>query len=81
MRYVNIYSDFEFDNVACDLTIEARAAAWEIWRDDLPTTLPKDKLLTGANSILQYFGSKVLLTDVQWDEQQNCYLWEVEFEN
>ena len=81
MKYVNIFSDFEFDNVAPDISIEARASAWEMWRDDLTTNLSKEQLIVGANSILYYFGSKVLLTDVQWDDEQNCYLWEVEYEH
>jgi len=81
LKNVAIFSDFEFDHITADISEQARASAWELWRDDLDDKqLSKVALLTGANSILYYFGSKVLLTDVQWDEQQNCFLWEVEFD-
>ena len=78
MKHIIILSDFEFDQIAPDISIEARASAWELWRDDLTTDLSKDQLIIGANSILYYFGSKVLLTDVDWSAQDNCFLWEVE---
>ena len=78
MKNVIILSDFEFDQISPDLSIEARASAWELWRDDLLTTMTKDELILGANSILYYFGSKVLLTDVDWDNDNQCFLWEVE---
>lgn len=78
MKNIAIFSDFEFDHIMPDVSEEARASAWELWRDDLTTTLSKEQLLIGANSILYYFGSKVLLTDVDWDEEQKCFLWEVE---
>jgi hypothetical protein len=80
MKYVNIVSDREFDTLASDIPLQARASAWELWRDDLTTSLEKIDLLTGANSILTYFGSKVSITDVQWDETENCFLWEIEFD-
>ena len=78
MKNIIILSDFEFDQIAPDLSIEARAAAWELWRDDLTTALTRDQLIIGANSILYYFGSKVLITDVDWSAADNCFLWEVE---
>ena len=80
MKHVIILSDFQFDQIAADLSIEARASAWELWKDDLTTTMSKVDLIVGANSILYYFGSKVLITDIEWDEQQKCFLWEVEQE-
>lgn len=79
-KRVNIVSDFQFDELAIDLNDGARAAAWEMWRDDLTTKLSKDQLLIGANSILYYFGSKVLLTDVAWCDDRHCFLWELEFD-
>ena len=78
MKNVAIFSDFEFDHIAPDIGLEARAAAWELWRDDLNTKLEKDQLIVGANSILYYFGSKVLITDLAWCDDRNCFLWEVE---
>jgi hypothetical protein len=80
MKHVIILSDFQFDQIAADLSIEARASAWELWKDDLTTTMSKVDLIVGANSILYYFGSTVLITDIEWDEQQKCFLWEVEQE-
>ena len=80
MKHIIILSDFQFDQIAADLSIEARASAWELWKDDLTTTMSKVDLIVGANSILYYFGSKVLITDIEWDEQQKCFLWEVEQE-
>ena len=78
MKYIIILSDFEFDQIASDISIEARASAWELWKDDLSTEMSKDELIVGANSILYYFGSKVLLTDVDWSPTDTCFLWEVE---
>ena len=80
MKHVIILSDFQFDQITADLSIEARASAWELWKDDLTTTMSKVDLIVGANSILYYFGSNVLITDIEWDEQQKCFLWEVEQE-
>lgn len=81
MKHVSIFSDFEFDNLVPDISEEARACAWELWTADLSDkNLSKEQLLVGANSILYYFGSKVLLTDVAWDDDRNCFLWEVEIE-
>ena len=78
MKNIIILSDFEFDQIAPDISLEARASAWELWRDDLTTALSRDQLIIGANSILYYFGSKVLITDVDRSAPDNCFLWEVE---
>jgi hypothetical protein len=78
MKNIIILSDFEFDQIAPDISQEARDHAWPLWRDDLTTDLTREQLIIGANSILYYFGSKVLLTDVDWSAQDNCFLWEVE---
>lgn len=80
MKHIAIFSDFEFDHIMPDVSEEARASAWELWRDDLTTKLSKDELITGANSITYYFGSKVLITDVDWCAEQNCFLWEIELD-
>lgn len=82
MKYnIAILSDFQFDDIAPDIPVEARAAAWELWRDDLTTQLNKKQLIIGSNSILYYFGSTVLILDVDWDAEQNCFLWEVQLPN
>ena len=78
MKHIIILSDFEFNQIAPDISEQARASAWELWRDDLNTEMSKEQLIIGANSILYYFGSKVLLTDVEWSATDNCFLWEVE---
>ena len=78
MKNVAIFSDFEFNHIAPDISDEARGHAWELWRDELDTKLSKEQLLVGANSILYYFGSKVLITDLAWCEDRHCFLWEVE---
>jgi len=80
MKYTDIISDREFDHLMADITIEARAAAWEMWRDDLNTDMMPAQLVKGANAILAYFGSQRKITDVQWDESGNCFLWEVHFD-
>lgn len=74
---VEIVSEREFSKLVPDIDDGTRAALWEMWRDDLVTTLPKDQLVRSANALLMYFGSKVLLTDVDWDDDDACYLWEM----
>lgn len=80
MKYIDIISDREFDVLAADVPTEARACAWEFWRDDLTTQMMPPQLVAGANAILAYFGSQRVVTDVQWDEEGNCFLWEVHFD-
>ena len=75
--HVEIVSEREFSKLVPDVDDGTRAALWEMWKDDLPTTLSKEQLVKGANSLLMYFGSKVLLTDVDWDDDSSCYLWEM----
>ena len=80
MKYVDIISDREFNVLAADVAEDARAHAWELWRDDLTTEMMPEQLVAGANAILAYFGSERVVTDVQWDESGNCFLWEVQFD-
>lgn len=80
MKYVDVISDRDFDALMADVAIEARASAWELWRDDLNTKMSQKQLISGANAILAYFGSQRIVTDVQWDEPDNCFLWEVHFD-
>lgn len=80
MKYVDIISDREFDHLAGDIPMVARAACWEVWRDDLTTEMMPAELVRNANSILAYFGSRRHITDVQWDEAGNCFLWEVHYD-
>lgn len=78
---MDIISDREFDHLAADLPIAVRAACWEMWRDDLNTQMLPAELVHGANSILAYFGSRRIVSDVQWDDEGNCFLWEVQYNN
>lgn len=80
MKYIDIISDREFDIIAADIPIVARAAAWEYWRDDLTTEMMPAELIRSANAILAYFGSQRVVVDVQWDDPDNCFLWEVHFD-
>lgn len=80
MKYVDIISERDFDSLAADLNEVARASAWEVWRDDLSTKMSQFELVRAANSILHYFGSTRVITDVQWDDRGACFLWEVQFD-
>jgi hypothetical protein len=79
MRYVSIVSERAFNLLAFDVKDEAIAPLWEMWRDDLSTDMHPSELVRCANGLLTYFGSKVLVTDVHWDGEGNCFLWEIEY--
>jgi hypothetical protein len=49
-----------------------------MWRDDLTVDMDKPQLIHGANSILAYFGASAKVTDVDWDMEGDCFLWEVQ---
>ncbi len=80
MKFVDIISDRDFNYLTADISTTNRAACWELWRDDLTTQMTPTQLIHGANSILTYFGSQRKITDVQWDDQGNCFLWEVHYD-
>jgi hypothetical protein len=77
MKTIYTISERRFDKIAVDLQDGARASLWEMWRDDLNTNMSKQELIMNANSLLAYFGSEVLISDVDWDERGNCFEWEV----
>lgn len=78
MKRIFMISEREFDTLVPDISIVQRAALWEVWRDDLSAKMSKEELIRNANGLLTYFGSKVLATDVDWDNPGACFLWEVE---
>jgi len=76
MKFINIVSERDFDQLVPDISIIARASLWDMWRDDLSTTMTPLELVRNANAMLKYYGSEVLVTDVQWDDECACFLWE-----
>lgn len=77
MKMIYTVSERSFEKIAVDLSDGARASLWEMWRDDLNTTMSKLQLVQSANALLRYFDSKVSVSDVDWDERGNCFEWEV----
>ncbi len=80
MKYVSVVSEREFDMLAFDVQESARQSLWEMWASDLNVEMSPPDLIRNANSILTYFGSNVVVTDVRWDKIANCFLWEIEFD-
>lgn len=77
MKLIYTISERQFNKIAVDLSGDALTQLWEMWRDDLNTKMSKSDLVRNANSLLTYFGSEVLISDVDWDESGNCFEWEV----
>ena len=77
MKQVLTVSERDFDTLTPDLCDAARAALWEMWRDDLSTTMTKKELIGNANALLTYHGSEVFVTDVGWTKAGNCFEWEL----
>jgi hypothetical protein len=51
----------------------------EAWIEDLQTVYDADTsgpLINGANSILAYYGSKIRVKDVSWDDATSSLIWE-----
>lgn len=78
MKKIFMVSERQFDKLVPDISDDARMQLWEIWRDDLSAKMSKEELIVNANGLLTYFGSFVLVTDVDWDERGSCFEWEVE---
>lgn len=78
MIRVAMVSEREFEKLVPDVTDEVRASLWTLWLEDLSAKMDKADLIVGANGLLTYFGSKVLLTDVDWDDAGACFIWEQE---
>jgi hypothetical protein len=78
MIKIAMVSECNFDVLVPDVTEEVRAALWQIWLEDMSAKMDKVDLIVNANGLLTYFGSKVLLTDVDWDVDNGCFIWEQE---
>lgn len=78
-KYIEIVSERNFDSIARDLSEQAQLLLWEMWRDDLNTEMRPHELVKHANTLLAYFGSEVKASDVQWDDEGNCFLWEIKY--
>lgn len=78
MIRIAMVSERNFEALVPDVTDEVRASLWAVWLEDLSAKMDKVELVVGANGLLTYFGSKVLLTDVDWDEVGGCFIWEQE---
>lgn len=51
----------------------------QAWIDDLQSVYDADTsgpLINGANSLLKYFGSKLRVQNVGWDEATSSLIWE-----
>lgn len=51
----------------------------EAWIEDLQTVYDADTsspLINGANSILAYYGSKLRVKSVSWDDATSSLIWE-----
>jgi len=77
MKMVNIVSERNFNELIGNVPDDLKEDLWAVWRDELSTNMSKIELLTNANGLLTYYGSDHILTDVDWDMQQACFLWEV----
>jgi len=78
-KFVDIVSDREIHKVLpCCANEAAWDIFWEMWRDDLTITMSKSQLIDGANGLLTYFNASAQATDVDWDAESECFLWEVE---
>lgn len=77
-KRVDMISEKHFDELVPDICDSARASLWEMWRDDLSAMMGKAELIRNANALLIYFESKVLVSDVGWDELNSCFEWELE---
>ena len=78
-KFVDVVSDREIHKILTDIDYETIwDSLWEMWRDDLTVDMDKPQLIHGANSILAYFGASAKVTDVDWDMEGDCFLWEVQ---
>jgi hypothetical protein len=51
--------------------------AWYKDLEVLTKSETKDEALTTANAYLKYYGARTQITDVSWDLEDRCFLWEV----
>lgn len=77
MMHINEFTEFHklCKGVHPDLVADFRQA----WIDDLQSVYDADTsgpLINGANSLLKYFGSKLRVQNVGWDEATSSLIWE-----
>lgn len=75
---IAMVSESNFDQLVPDINETARLLLWTMWLEDLSAKMTPEELIINANGLLTYFGSKVLVTDVDWDVAGNCFIWEQE---
>jgi len=70
----------EFHKLCTDIHPDIQADFREAWIEDLQTVYDADTsrpLIKGANSLLTYFGSKLRVKDVSWDDATSSLVWNV----
>ncbi len=77
-KFIDIVSDRQIHTLLPTEREDVWDTFWEMWRDDLSINMSKHELVTNANGILIYYGAKARVTDVDWDMEGCCFLWEVE---
>lgn len=52
----------------------------DMWYNDLQEVkeVSKQELLESANSILNYWGIELRVVDVDWDDDDSCFVWRVQ---
>ena len=52
----------------------------DMWYNDLQEVkeIGKKELLEAANSILNYWGIELRVVDVDWDDDDSCFVWRVQ---
>lgn len=70
-------SERYFDEIATDISEEARMQLWEVWRDDLSTDYSPAQLVAYANGLLAYFGSDRRVCSVGFDTTGECFSWKL----
>ena len=79
-KYIMKINEFtQFDKLCKGMNPEVVADFREAWIEDLQSVYDADTsrpLINGANSLLKYFGSKIKVIDVGWDEDTSSLIWE-----
>ena len=75
MIFLYTFSERNFSELVHDIEEESRGRLWDVWRDDLNTSMSKAHLVRNANGLLKYFGSNVVVCNVSWSIGGKCFLW------
>jgi len=52
----------------------------DAWYNDLEVLTEaetKESALSTANAYLKYYGSRVRVSDIDWDSENRCFLWHI----